>query len=151
MLKLIYTLLLVLVIPTTTLAQKNLNIGKVLDGRYKKHPMVTDVEITGRRLQDYDLTYYHSLTVKDDLELMSEIKSSFMADEAKAVDKELTNIGGQLYTGLFRLEYDGEVNRFIFFMDMRRSTTKKQNAVILIYMEGKTSLKSLQAKFNKRK
>lgn len=151
MLKLIYTLLLVFVIPTTTLAQKNLNIVKVLDGRYKKHSMVTDVEITGRRLQDYDLTYYHSLTVKDDLELMSEIKSSFMADEAKAVDKELTNIGGQLYTGLFRLEYDGEVNRFIFFMDMRRSTTKKQNAVILIYMEGKTSLKSLQAKFNKRK
>lgn len=145
----IYILFLFLSLSLTALAQKDLNIGRIFSGHYRKNPAVTDVEIKGSRLQDYNLTYYHSLTVKGDAKIMEEIRDAFVADEAKATDKELTNVGGKIYTGLYRLKYDGETNRFVFFKDMRLSPSKKSNSVIIIYMEGNTSLKALQNKFKK--
>lgn len=145
----ICTLLMVLAIPLSSMAQKSLNVGKILDGHYRKNPAVTDVEIHGERLREYGLTYYHSFTVKEDSVLMAEVTAAFLADEGMAEDKELTNVSGKLYTGIYRLPYDGYKNRFVFYKDMRLSTAKKQNAVIIIYMEGGTSLKSLQRKFKK--
>lgn len=144
----IIILFLILTIPLTAMAQKDLCIGRILDGHYKKNPAVTDVEIVGDRLREYGLTYYHSFTVKGDVKLMQEVIAAFIADEAKAADKELTKVGGKLISGMYRLKYDGNTNRFLFFKDMRVSDQKK-NAVMVIYMEGDTSLKSLQRKFKK--
>ena len=144
----IFISLLMLAIPLTVAAQKNLSIGKILDGHYKKNPAVTDVEIMGDRLREYGLSYYHSFTVKGDDTLMQEVIAAFTADESKAADKELTKVGGRLISGMYRLKYDGTTNRFLFFKDLRM-TNKKQNAVMVIYMEGDTSLKSLQRKFKK--
>lgn len=144
----ILSLLLMLSIPIAALAQKDLNVGKILSGQYKENPAVTDVEITGDRLWDYGLTYYHSFTVNGDEELMKAVISAFYADEANAVDKELTKVGGRLCSGMYRLVYEGDTNRFLFFKDMRMAS-QKQNAVMIIYMEGNISLKSLQRKFKK--
>lgn len=144
----IITLFLILTIPLTSMAQKDLSIGRILDGHYKKNPAVTDIEVMGDRLREYGLTYYHSFTVKGDDRLILEVVAAFIADEAKAADKELTKVGGKLISGMYRLKYDGNTNRFLFFKDMR-ATTQKQNAVMVIYMEGNTSLKSLQRKFKK--
>lgn len=143
------TLFLLSAISLSALAQKDLNIGRILDGSYKNNPAVTEVEITGDRLQEYGLSYYHSFTVNGDTLLIEEVVKAFAADEYLAVDKEITNVGGQLYTGIYRLIYDGDTNRFIFFKDMRLSPSGKKNSVIIIYMEGRTSLKSLQRKFKK--
>ena len=144
----IITLFLVLTIPLTAVAQKELSIGRILDGHYKKNPAVTDVEVMGDRLRDYGLNYYHSFTVKGDVKLMQQVIAAFVADEAKAADKEVTKVGGKLISGMYRLKYDGNTNRFLFFKDMRIAN-QKQNAVMVIYMEGDTSLKSLQRKFKK--
>lgn len=135
-------------VPLAAIAQKDLNTGRILDGHYKKNPAVTDVEIMGDRLREYGLTYYHSFTVRGDEKLMQEVVTAFLADESKAEDKELTKVGGRLSSGMFRLTYNGETNRFLFYKDMRLAT-QKQNAVMIIYMEGNTSLKSLQRKFKK--
>lgn len=142
------TLCLLLLFPVAVMAQRDLNIGTILDGRYRKNPAVTDVQIMGDRLREYDLSYYHSLTVTDDEALMQTVCAAFVADEPKAVDKELTNVGGSLFTGIYRLSYEG-TNRFVFFKDMRHAPSGTKNAVILIYMEGDTSLKALQKKFKK--
>lgn len=144
----IITLFLMLAIPLTVLAQKDLSVGRILDGHYKKNPAVTDVEITGDRLNEYGLTYYHSFTVKGSNKLMQEVVTAFLADEQNAADKELTRVGGKVVTGMYRLKYNGDTNRFLFFKDMRL-TNQKQNAVMVIYMEGDISLKSLQRKFKK--
>lgn len=135
-------------VPLAAIAQKDLNTGRILDGHYKKNPAVTDVEIMGDRLREYGLTYYHSFTVRGDEKLMQEVVTAFLADEPKAEDKELTKVGGRLSSGMFRLTYNGETNRFLFYKDMRLAT-QKQNIVMIIYMEGNTSLKSLQRKFKK--
>lgn len=137
-----------LAIPLIVPAQKNLSMGRILDGHYKKNPAVTDVEITGDRLNEYGLTYYHSFTVKGSNKLMQEVVTAFLADEQNAADKELTRVGGKVVTGMYRLKYNGDTNRFLFFKDMRL-TNQKQNAVMVIYMEGDISLKSLQRKFKK--
>lgn len=142
-------LFLLLALPFAARAQKELHVGSILDGHHKRNPAVTEVEIVGERLREYQLTYYHSLTVADDAQLMGEVISAFLADGENAEDKEMTNVGGQLYTGIYRLKYDGYVNRFLFCKDMRRSSSEQRNAVILIYMEGSVSLKSLQRKFKK--
>lgn len=144
----IITLFLMLAIPLTVLAQKDLSVGRILDGHYKKNPAVTDVEITGDRLNEYGLTYYHSFTVKGSNKLMQEVVTAFLADEQNAADKELTRVGGKVVTGMYRLKYNGDTNRFLFFKDMRL-TNQRQNAVMVIYMEGDISLKSLQRKFKK--
>lgn len=144
----IISLILILSVPLAVMAQKDLNTGKILDGHYKKNAAVTDVEIMGDRLREYGLTYYHSFTVKDDEKLMQEVVTAFLADEPKAEDKELTKVGGKLCSGMYRLTYNGETNRFLFYKDMRLAN-QKQNAVMIIYMEGNTSLKSLQHKFKK--
>lgn len=144
----IITLFLMLAIPLTVLAQKDLSMGRILDGHYKKNPAVTDVEITGDRLNEYGLTYYHSFTVKGSNKLMQEVVTAFLADEQNAADKELTRVGGKVVTGMYRLKYNGDTNRFLFFKDMRL-TNQRQNAVMVIYMEGNISLKSLQRKFKK--
>lgn len=144
----IITLFLMLAIPLVAVAQKDLNIGRILDGRYKKNLAVTDVEIVGDRLREYGLTYYHSFMVKGNEKLMQEVVVAFIADESKAADKELTKIGGKLVSGMYRLNYNGDINRFLFFKDMRQAN-QKQNAVMVIYMEGNTSLKTLQRKFKK--
>lgn len=144
----IITLFLILTIPLTAMAQKDLSIGRILDGQYKKNPAVTDVEIVGDRLREYGLTYYHSFTVKGDVKLMQEVIAAYIADESQAADKELTKVGGKLISGMYRLKYDGNTNRFLFFKDMR-AANQKQNAVMVIYMEGNISLKSLQRKFKK--
>lgn len=137
-----------LAVPLTAMAQKDLNTGRILDGQHKKNPAVTDVEIMGDRLREYGLTYYHSFTVKGDERLMQEVTAAFTADEQQAEDKELTKVGGRLSSGMYRLTYNGHTNRFLFYKDMRLAT-QKQNAVMIIYMEGETSLKSLQRKFKK--
>lgn len=145
----LHTLILLFALPLASLAQKDLNIGKILDGRYRKNPSVTDVEIQGERLHEYQLSYYHSLTVRDDSKIMDAMKAAFIADESKAKDKELTTVGGKLFTGLYRLETDDEENRFVFFKDMRLAPEDKKNAMMIIYMEGTVSLKTLQSKFKK--
>lgn len=142
------TLCFLLLLPAAAMAQRGLSIGTILDGRYRKNPAVTDVQIMGDRLSEYNLSYYHSLTVTDDEALMQTVCTAFLADEPKAVDKELTNVGGCLFTGIYRLTYEG-TNRFVFFKDMHHAPHGAKNAVILIYMEGDTSLKSLQKKFKK--
>lgn len=142
-------ILFVMAVPMAVLAQKDLNAGRLLDGHLRKHPTVSEIEIKGARLSEFSLSYYHSLTVQDDASLMDEVTTAFVADEAAAVDKELTNIGGHLYTGIYRMTFDGDVNRFLFYKDMRLSPDARRNAVIIIYMEGNASLKTLQRKFKK--
>lgn len=145
--RLFYILLLTVIMPMQLMAQKDLNIGRVLDGRYKKNPQVTDVVVTGQRLSGYSLNYYHSLTVNGDAQIMNDIAQAFKDDEPKATDKELSTIGGKLFSGFYQLEYNGEVNRFVFFKDMRQSPSDKRNAVMIIYMEGNTSLSALKRRF----
>ena len=144
-----YLLLCLLLLPITMSAQRGLHIADVLDGRYKKNVNTTDIVIKGGQLEEFHLTYYHSLTVENDNAIMDAIASAFIADEQAAQDKEVAHTGQQLYYGFYRLEYDGKTNRYVFFKDQRYAPGKKSLRVMLIYMEGYASLSFLKKKFKK--
>ena len=142
-------LTLLLALPTTLMAQQGLAIQKVLDGTYKKNPNTTDVEIFSNRLTEFNLTYYHSLTVTNDSLIMAAIAQAVMADEAAAVNKEVSYIGAKMYYGFLEMKRlnPGE-NRFIFYRDMRLAPHDASKPVVmLIYMEGSASLNELKNKF----
>lgn len=143
----IYLLLCILLLPLTLAAQRKLHIDDVLDGRYKKNANTTDIVIKGSQLAEFRLTYYHSLMVENDNAIMDAVASAFIADEEAAQDKELSHTGQRLYYGFYRLEYDGEINRYVFFKDQRYAPGAKSQCVTLIYMEGHASLSFLKKKF----
>lgn len=147
-------ILLLLLMPLTLAAQSDLAIAKVLDGRYQKNQHTTDVEITSNRLSAYHLDYYHSLTVTDDAAIMDAIAAAVLADEERAIDKEISTIGAQLYYAFMQMSDNEEtelygVHRYIFFRDMRVSPTAPSPTVMLIYMEGPATLEYIKNKFKK--
>lgn len=145
----IHILLFLLLLPVAMAAQDNLSIEKVLKGKHRKNPNTTEVKISGASLAEYHLTFYHSLTVVSDLQLMDAVAKAFAEDEKEATDKELSKVGNHIYYGFYRLKYDGVQNRFVFFKDQRYAPSDRKNSVTLIYMEGDTSLSSLKKRFKK--
>lgn len=145
-----------LLLPLSLAAQYNLNVSKVLDGRYRKNRHTTDIEITSERLGAYRLDYYHSLTVTDDAAIMDALAAAVLADEPQAIDKEFSLVGTQLFYGFFQMKDDipftssvaDYVHRYIFFRDMRLSPDDPSPQVTLIYMEGAATLDFLKRKFS---
>lgn len=144
-------LLLLLLQPCLSLAQTDLSIGKVLDGRYKKNPHTTDVEIFSSRLVEYNLSYYHSLTIVEDSVIMDAVAQAVMADEATAINKEVSFVGSRMYYGFLQMRREEpDANRYIFFRDMRVAPQgARKPMVMLIYMEGIATLNDLKKKINK--
>lgn len=147
----IITLLLFLSMALTAMAQSDLNIGRVLDGRYRKHPATSDVTITGARVKDYGLVLYHSLTVESDTLIMDEVLTAFLSDQDKTEAKDLSYVGAHLYYGFyqFKVTADDMYHRYAFFKDMRYAPQAVEPKVIIIYMEGPASLQTLKKKFMK--
>ena len=80
---------------------------------------------------------------------MNAVAKAFMDDEPQAQDKEMAHAGEHLYYGFYRLKYNGETNRYVFFKDCRYAPDKKRRQVTLIYMEGEASLNYLKKMFKK--
>lgn len=135
----------------TAMAQSDLSIGRVLDGRYRKHPATSDVTITGARVRDYGLVLYHSLTVEADTQIMDEVLSAFLADQDRTEAKDLSYVGAHLYYGFYQYKVTVEdmYYRYAFFKDMRYAPQAPEPKVTIIYMEGPASLQTLKKKFMK--
>lgn len=148
----LYTLLLLALLSISAWAQSDQGIVQVLDGRYRKHSATTDVTITGERLSSYNLVLYHSLTVVNDAEIMEVLLNAFLTDIDKADAKDLSYVGSHLYYGFIQYKWnrlEDMYNRYAFFKDLRYAPENKEDKVIIIYMEGPASLKTLKSKFSK--
>ena len=74
-----------ILLPFILHAQTNqLAISRVLGGQYKKHPHSIEIEIMSQRLEQYHLTYYHSLVIERDSVVMNLMAEAFMEDVPKA-------------------------------------------------------------------
>ncbi len=136
---------------TTVLAQsKLLNINSFM-GQKKRPEEVKEVIISGRDLRDYNLSLYHSYTLKltdATRSMLPKIVEAVKADGKNAEDKEVAELGGQLYYAVYSLGEDayGE-RRYIFFKN--RSLRNQGNEVVVVYMEGKASLNQIKKQFKK--
>lgn len=145
----IIILILLLALPLAALAQKDYNIGRVFDGRYRKNHNVTDVVARGNKLQTPYINYYHSITVTGDTKIMDDIVQAFLDDEKNAVEKEMQRIGGHLYYGFYRLRNYEPNHPFVFIKDMRYAPSGRKQQVTIIYMTGECTTADIKRTFKK--
>lgn len=146
MIKILFSIASVLMISLGAFAQKDLDIGKFLDGRYKGNANATEVTIKGKRLKEFKLTLYHSVTIINDDAVMDSIAAAFKATLEEAESENISYTGSNLFYGFCELRKDDTTkpNRFVFFKDMRYATDRKEDKVTLIYMEGSASIEYLK-------
>ena len=135
-------LLLILIIPGLCIrayAQKELTIGKAFEEMAVKKN-ATEVVMGAGRLKKYNLSLFHSLEIKaPSATEQQRVEAMVQADAEQAIYQEET-AGHKLY----ELPKRGGVHIYIFY----RCTSQ---SLILIYIEGKASLKQIESQFLKKK
>lgn len=121
---------------SASLAQEQLNIAEIFDGRYHDEPRATETQISGDKLSPYSLTLYRSLTLTDMPEAADEIEPLVTRDGTKAIDREVAYRDGGLYYGFYQLQRRGTKQCYLFYLNQNRA---KGNKIILIYLEGYAS------------
>lgn len=122
-------------------AQKGMNSNRLFDGRFNDDIRVTETVIQGSRLEDYDLSVYHSLAATDAPDVADDILQCVNADAANAVEREVSYRGGKLYYGFYQLpDWHGE-HRYLFYLNRNLNGGNK---VIVIYLQGTASRKKIK-------
>ncbi len=130
----ILPLLLLSIIPVLTEAsvmQDDLKIKDVFR-IYGKQKNVVMVELSKEMVDMYDISFYKSITIKNDPEALKFIRKCLEADQNGARKiKEITN-NGDIISAYYQIAGITQgINRFILFkVDLK-------NVITLIYIEGK--------------
>lgn len=99
---------------------------------YGKQKNVVMVELSKEMVDMYDVTFYKSITIKNDPEALTFIRKCLETDQNGARKiKEITNDGGIISAYYQIAGISQGINRFILF----KVDTK--GVITLIYMEGK--------------
>jgi len=141
----------------TASAQGGLHSGWVFEtgSKVDKHKLETSV-VKGDRLNDYNLSLFHSIHLCCTPAEYREISEAVMADSNDAIDKELEISGGNVKYALLRFEGENGENRYLAMQLTSHSTyikdeTTVTDAFFLVYMEGKATIPELRAIFSKKK
>lgn len=118
---------------SSSIAQDQLNIAKIFDGRYHDESRASETQISGDKLSPYSLTLYRSLTLTDMPEEAAKIEPLVTRDGAKAIDREVSYRDGGLYYGFYQLQCRGAKQCYLFYLNQNRA---KGNKIIIIYLEG---------------
>lgn len=123
-----------IVTATPSSAQTDLAIIQVMESSFKDDPSATRTLIKGGRLEKYDLSLYHGVTIENREAVVAEIEPIVLKDATKAVSREVNYRNGHLYYGFFRFKRrKSGTNRYLFYLN---DYLKGGNKLILIYMEG---------------
>ena len=98
---------------------------------YGKRKNVVMVELSKEMLDTYDITFYKSITIKNDPEALSFIRKCLEKDQDGAHKiKEVMSDGG-IISAYYQIPgKNSDINRFILFK------VNEKNVVTLIYIEG---------------
>ena len=126
-------LMLILFIPvmaSESSMQTDLRIKDVFQ-IYGKNKNVVMVELSKEMIDMYDVTFYKSITIKNDPGALTFIRNCLKNDQDKARKiKEVTN-NGEVVSAYYQiLEENNKTNRFILF------NVNPRNEITLIYIEG---------------
>lgn len=130
--QLIIILTFVFLIPSVAEAintQENLKIKDVFN-IYGKRKNVVMVELSKEMLDTYDITFYKSITIKNDPEALQFIRQCLENDQEGAHKiKEVTSEGG-IISAYYQIPVSNNFNRFILFK------VNQKGIITLIYIEG---------------
>lgn len=129
-------------------AQSGLHVNSLFGGKFQNRSDATEVTMKGRRISQYKLTLFRSLTISGNSPEAREVERLVKADAAHAADKESASRGARLYYGFYRLQPKGGLNRYLFYRNNALKPGAKPT-LTLIYMEGKASIAELKRNFSK--
>ena len=99
---------------------------------YGKQKNVVMVELSKEMVDMYDITFYKSITIKNDPEALAFIRKCLEVDQAGARKiKEITNDGAIISAYYQIAGINPGINRFILFK------VDQKGVITLIYLEGK--------------
>ena len=98
---------------------------------YGKNKNVVMVELSKEMIDMYDVTFFKSITIKNDSGALAFIRNCLKSDQERARKiKEVTS-NGEIVSAYYQiLEENSKTNRFILF------NVNPKNEITLIYIEG---------------
>ncbi len=141
-------LVLAVVFPVMSSAQKGLKIEGAFAQTYTMLPEATETMLTCSQLHDVSLSLYRALSISGNPEKALEIERMVLADGRTAHSKEVRYASGHLYYGLYVLPPAAGLNRYILFLNGNLSGNGK---MLLLYLEGRASIADVKKLINKKK
>ena len=128
------------------MAQKELHIGPLFEGKIVPHDQMVETRVRGRSLSKYGLTYFHSLRFepsgKEEKTLRKLLKED-MAERASQEYKCYIDDEKDLYQVFMQLPAVNGKNRMLCYK-------QRYDSVLVIYMEGpEASFNTLEKMSNK--
>ena len=119
------------VVASASITQEDLKIKDIFR-IYGKQKNVVMVELSKEMLDMYDITFYKSITIKNDPEALKFIRKCLEADQDGARKiKEITS-DGEIISSYYQIAgMNPGINRFILFK------VDQKGIITLIYIEGK--------------
>jgi len=113
-----------------SLAQDDLKIKDVFR-IYGKQKNVVMVELSKKMLDMYDITFYKSITIKNDPEALAFIRKCLEADQDGARKIKEITADGAIISAYYQIAgVKANINRFILFK------VDQKGVITLIYLEG---------------
>ena len=140
----LFTLLLLL--PIAAFSQERLRSNAVFEGEIVPKARLVETLVKGDHLKDYGLSLFRSVRMDVDDTDLERISALVLADAADAASKETEVEHNRLRYALIALEpYPG--NRCFLCFQSRPSAEGDDTSVIVVYMEGDTTLTNLKKMF----
>ena len=135
-----------LLLPLAAIAQDRLRSNAVFEGEIVPKARLVETLVKGDHLKDYGLSLFRSVRMDVDDADLDRISALILADAADAVSKETEIDHNRLRYALFAFEPD-HGNRYFLCFQSRPAAEKDATSVIVVYMEGDTTLTNLKRMF----
>lgn len=139
-------ILLLLLLPLAAWAQDRLQSGAVFEGKVVPRSRLVETMVKGAPLKDYGLSLFRSVRMDADGAELERITALILDDASGAISKETEIDRGMLKYALLALPPSSDSRCFLCFQS-KPSDTEGLTSVIVVYMEGDTTLTDLRKMF----
>jgi hypothetical protein len=143
----IFTLLLLL--PLAALSQDRLRSSAVFEGKVVPKDRMVETIVKGDYLKDYGLSLFRSVRMDVDDEDLESISALILEDASDAASKETEIDHNRLSYALIAFEPNSGSRYFLCFQS-KPSAEEGATSVIVVYMEGDTTLTNLRIMFTSK-
>ena len=139
-------LTLLLLLPLAALSQDRLRSSAVFEGKVVPKDRMVETIVKGDYLKDYGLSLFRSVRMDVDDEDLESISALILEDASDAASKETEIDHNRLSYALIAFEPDSGSRNFLCFQS-KPSAEGAGTSVIVVYMEGDTTLTNLRKMF----
>ncbi|MBO6045200.1 MAG: hypothetical protein J6P69_05050 [Bacteroidales bacterium] len=140
----LFTLLLLL--PLAAMSQDRLRSSAVFEGKVVPKDRMVETIVKGDYLKDYGLSLFRSVRMDVDDEDLGSISALILEDASDAASKGTEIDHNRLSYALIAFEPDSDGRYFLCFQS-KPSSEEGTTSVIVVYMEGDTTLTNLKKMF----